>query len=116
MEARRLAVAWLWLGPALLAGGAAYAYAMNAVNLPEEIEPFIACGVALGLLVGRWPMVLAALSTLSIAITDPLGPDDELWTLIGWVYTPIAALSIATGVGVRVLLGRGWRRWRGRMA
>lgn len=93
-----------------LAGIAAYVYVMTSVNLPEEIEPFIAAGVALGLLIGHWLIVLGALSTLSIAVLDPLGPDRELWTLIWFVYLPAAAVSIAVGVGLRKLVASVGRR------
>ncbi len=83
-----------------------YVYVINSINLPEEIEIFIAAGVGIGLAVGRWPVVVAALAVFSIAAFDPLGPTDETWTLIWFVYLLGAALSISVGVAIRLLADR----------
>ena len=90
------------IGVAVVVAIGVYSYVINSINLPEEIEVYIAVGVAFGLLVGRWPIVIAGLAAFSIAI-DPEGRSDEAWTYIWFVYLPAAALSIAAGVLVRQL-------------
>lgn len=96
----------------VLVGTGVYAYVMYSIDLPEEIEVYIAVGFALGLIVGRWPIVLAALPIVTAGFGNAT-VENALWQIIFYIYLPTAMLSIAAGVAVRVFSPRVVRRWRG---
>ncbi len=95
---------------AVVVGGVLYGYVMHSIDLPEEIAVYMAVGFGLGLVVGRWPIVAAGLSALSIGIADP-SADRVLWEIICFVYLPAAVLSVAAGVLMHFAAHRLIGRW-----
>lgn len=93
-------------GPVVgLAGTALYAYLLNSINLPETLWLLVLAGALLGAAIGRWWIVSAALVTWSFPMLDSLR-DDEVASLVFYVYMPLAAVSIASGVATRKLATR----------
>jgi hypothetical protein len=87
-----------------LVGTGLYGYLLASVNLPEEWGYWLFGGAVLGLIVGRWYMLLGSLTPLVFLFTDSGGVDDELLGLLFLVYLPGALLAILSGIGVRRLI------------
>lgn len=84
-----------------LAATAVYVWAMNVMDLPVVLVLLVAGGVALGLAIGRWWIVLASLGTWTFPIFDSAPDEALLREYVVVFYMPLAALSIAVGVLIR---------------
>jgi hypothetical protein len=95
---------------AFTGGCIGWLYIAAQLNLPEQLVPYLATGVGLGLVLGRWWAPAGSVIALGIPLTGEPPISDLTWAYAALFYLPVGAIAIAIGVAVRKVVQPWLRR------